>query len=194
MGGYSDEYQPQYHQGENELDTRSDFRNYDTDIISESIVFYPTHDHLTNYFSIQKDESCVRDVIYSDNDDLEEHIYTEDTIVESNDFKTIDVHHEIPSSNWNSEILVADNDESIHDIVVPLSSSFADPSCDFMNADVNVEHINIGQITCTDDFEPLSVCLAHFADSEDPMLIDIVNALRLPIVNQVFAGSYLQLT
>ena len=189
MGGYSDEYQPQHHENDDELHTRGDFRNYDTNIISEFVVSYPTHDHLTDYLPIQKDESCVRDDIHSDNDDLEEHIYTEDTIVESDDLETVDVHNEIPSNHSHNEIpishLVADNDEAtFHDIVAPLSSCFTNPSSDFQNVDVIVEHIDIGQITSADDFEPLSVCLDHFANSDDPMIIDIVNALCPPMITQ----------
>ncbi|XP_026407857.1 uncharacterized protein LOC113303081 [Papaver somniferum] len=123
--------------------------------------------------------------LYAD-DDLEELVYLEDIIVESNDLETIDIHNEVASSNLNCEIpighLAADDNESIiHDIVAPLSPCFVDSSYDFLIADVNAGAVGTGQVT--DDFEQISVCLAHFADSDDPMLIDIVNALCPAMVN-----------
>ncbi|XP_026425697.1 uncharacterized protein LOC113321936 [Papaver somniferum] len=125
--------------------------------------------------------------LYAD-DDLEEPVYLDDIIVESNDLETVDIHDEVSSSNLNCEIPIGhlatyDNESIIHDIVTPLSPCFVDSSYDFLIVHVNTGAICNGQVT--DDFEPILICLAHFEDSDDPMIIHNVHALCPMISSEV---------
>ncbi|XP_026422402.1 uncharacterized protein LOC113318453 isoform X1 [Papaver somniferum] len=67
-------------------------------------------------------------------------------------------------------------DPIMHATIVAVGPFFVDPSNSSRDACMNVEPIDTGQSTWTTDFEPLSMCLTHFADFDDPMRIDIVNA------------------
>ncbi|XP_026461058.1 uncharacterized protein LOC113362779 [Papaver somniferum] len=55
---------------------------------------------------------------------------------------------------------------------------------DLLVPDIVHEAVDTIKVTCTADFEPLSVCISHFANYNDPMPNDIVDALCPPMVNQ----------
>ncbi|XP_026394906.1 uncharacterized protein LOC113289754 isoform X1 [Papaver somniferum] len=76
------------------------------------------------------------------------------------------------------------NDLVMREFVAILRPSSIDASNSYLDACINMEPIDTGQLNWTADFEPISTCVDLFADSDDPMLIDIVNSLRNPIVNK----------